>query len=65
MLIKMRKIIIILILATVLFVNVSQIVVAKNNEIPFTLPKNGGGMAHSDQKMSDFCYNIMISLNSI
>ena len=25
-----------------------------NGEIPFILPEKGGGMAHCDQKMSDF-----------
>ena len=31
--------------------------IMNSNEIPFTLPENGGGMAHCDQKMSD-CINM-------
>jgi len=44
-----------LVLVSLVFpTGVANTYVVKNNEIPFTLPEKGGGMAHSDQKMSDY-----------
>jgi len=50
----MKKIIAIICLTLVLVSLVLPTATADDNEIPFVLPEKGGGMAHCDQKMSDF-----------
>ena len=50
----MRKKIAIMCLTLVIISLAYSTSVAKNDIIPFQLPENGGGMAHSDQVMSDF-----------
>ena len=50
----MMKKILIICLTMMLISLFYPISIANNNELPFILPEKGGGMAHSDQKMSDF-----------
>ena len=50
---KITIIFLMLVLVLLVFSNIG-VGVAKDFEIPFELPENGGGMAHSDLEMSDY-----------